>query len=77
MSLPYVTVIADPNDKYKKTRLVTASRQGCVIDHEPMNARRGDWDAARSEAQAKHPDKVVVIPDLGERPPARTEKETP
>ncbi len=59
----YVTVV---NQHGHPTALLCAARTGAVITHTRLRAMAPAWDDARAEAQALYPDRIVVIPRLGE-----------
>ncbi|HEY6415278.1 MAG TPA: hypothetical protein VIX41_03540 [Acidimicrobiales bacterium] len=71
MTDPYVCVLhANPvkTERSARPRLVVAVREGASIIHHPLNARAPDYEAARAEAQARWPDRRVIVPRLGEAP---------
>jgi hypothetical protein len=67
--MSYATVIHEHNHP---TRLLVAARSGSIIKRELLASMAPDYEAARAEAAARYPDRVIVIPRLGERIPTLT-----
>ncbi len=63
----YATVV---HEHGHPTALLCAARTGAVIVRTRLRAMAPAWDAARAEAQALYPDRIVVIPCLGEDVPS-------
>jgi len=70
MTATYVTIVKDPTTRYRNAQRAMASiRQGSVIRQMRLGAQYGDWDTLREEAARMYPDRLVVIPALGEQIP--------
>ena len=69
---PYATVVAAPVVRRNADvrRLLCAARVGALIVHTSLAAQIPDWEAARAEAAALYPDRLIVIPRLGEPVPS-------
>lgn len=58
LTCDYVTIC----DAHPRSGWLVMSRQGSSIVHKRLNAPKHDVDAARAEAQAMFPDRLVVAP---------------
>jgi len=64
----YVTLVNLQTVKGRSPRYGVAHRDGAVVTHRPLTAAT-DVNAAKAEAQALFPDRLVVALPLGERVP--------
>lgn len=68
---PYATVIHAPVARTTDTtRLLVAAREGDVVVHTPLATTAPDYEGARIEATAMYPDRLIVVPSLGEAVPS-------
>jgi hypothetical protein len=63
----YACVI--PKQSASGVRLQVAARTGDCIRYFQLEHRAPNYEAARQEAQAKFPDRLIVVPMLGEQVP--------
>jgi hypothetical protein len=69
MNTMYATVIRQHGSK-SECKLVVAARVGSLVVTTNLNAMAPDYESARAEAQAKYPDRTIVVPKLQESVPA-------
>lgn len=67
--MSYATVIRQHGSK-SEAKLVVAARIGSQVITTTLMATAPSYDQARKEAQAKYPDRVIIIPKLGEKVPS-------
>lgn len=67
MTNTYATIL--PKQSASGVRLQLAYRQGDLITFVPLENRAPHYEEARQEAQAKLPQRLIVVPMLGEKVP--------